>query len=170
MSGTPRILARLRARRGLWLCVLLTLLIVTFIFTNSLENGEESRQSSDVVVDTVKPIVDPQDRIDRETFSFSIRKLAHFTEFFWLGMALCGVVVGACRRGEGARPLLSYPPIGGALLLALLTAVTDEWIQSFTGRTSSVSDVLLDFFGALCGFGLTALAVWLILRRKRKHG
>ncbi|MBQ7339146.1 MAG: VanZ family protein, partial [Clostridia bacterium] len=85
-------------------------------------------------------------------------------EFFWLGMALCGVLIGASRKSEGVAPLLSHPPVCGALLFSLLTAVTDEYIQSFTGRTSSVSDVLLDFSGALCGLGLTALTVYLVRR------
>ena len=165
-------LAWLRSHVGLCVCLTLVVALIGFIFGNSLESGPESMQTSNAVVEVVKPIVDPQDQIDDEQFSFSIRKLAHFTEFFWLGMALCGVVVCVADAGRGKAPVLSHPPVCAALLMSLLVAVTDEWIQSFTARTSSVRDVLLDFSGALCGFFLTALAVHifksLLRRRERK--
>ena len=51
----------------------------------------------------------------------------------------------------------------------LLTAVTDESIQLLSGRSSQVSDILLDFAGVLTG----ALLIWLIrhivLKRRKKH-
>ena len=155
----------LKKRWGLLVCALLCVVLIGFIFGNSLKDGQESAQSSDVVVDTVKPIVDPEDQIERVEFSFYVRKLAHFTEFFWLGMALCGVAEELSRRRADCRALLSHYPVCGALLTALLVAVVDEWIQSYTGRTSSVRDVLIDFSGAICGFFLTALVVWGIRAR-----
>lgn len=41
-----------------------------------------------------------------------------------------------------------------SLFIVLLFATTDEYIQSFVGRTSSVRDVLLDFTGGIIGIGL----------------
>ena len=137
-----------------WCSVAAAVFLLCFIYGNSLQNGEESRQTSDAVVEVVKPIVDPRDEIEDETFSTIIRKLAHFTEFFWLGMAICGVMLSA-----RAYPRLASVRASEALLFLLLCAVADEFLQSFTGRTSSVRDVLIDFGGALSGLLITYLAV-----------
>lgn len=40
-------------------------------------------------------------------------------------------------------------PVFIALFILLSTAVIDEYIQSFTGRTSSVKDILIDFWERL---------------------
>ena len=144
----------------LWVSLAAVVLVLCFIYGNSLQNGEESMQTSDAVVEVVKPIVDPKDQIEDETFSTIVRKLAQFTEFFWLGMAICGVMLSA-----RAYPRLASVRASEALLFLLVCAVADEFLQSFTGRTSSVRDVLIDFGGALCGMLLTMLvvrgAVWL---------
>ena len=163
MSG--RLSAALTARRWVfWCSVVAALLLLCFIYGNSMQNGEESRQTSDAVVEVVKPIVDPKDEIEDETFSTIIRKLAHFTEFFWLGMAAFGIWLGA-----RAYPRLAWLRASEAVLFLLLCAVADEFLQSFTGRTSSVRDVLIDFGGALSGLLLTYLAVrgvrWLCRKR-----
>jgi VanZ family protein len=50
---------------------------------------------------------------------------------------------------------------------ALLVAVLDEAIQFFSsGRAPMVSDVLLDFAGALTGLLLMTLILWLFRRTK----
>ena len=49
--------------------------------------------------------------------------------------------------------------MGDALFFALLCAVADEFLQSFTGRTSSVRDVLIDFGGAVSGLLLSMLLI-----------
>ena len=87
-----------------WCSVAAAVLLLCFIYGNSLQNGEESRQSSDAVVEVVKPIVDPRDEIEDETFSTIIRKLAHFTEFFLAGY-------GDLRR-DVERTRLSAPGVG----------------------------------------------------------
>ena len=148
----------------LWVSLAAVVLVLCFIYGNSLQNGEESMQTSDAVVEVVKPIVDPKDQIEDETFSNIVRKLAHFTEFFLLGLALCGVQIGV-----SAYPTLPRLRVSDALLFLLVCAVADEFLQSFTGRTSSVRDVLIDFGGALCGMLLTMLVVrgvrWLCRKR-----
>ena len=58
-----------------------------------------------------------------------------------------------------AYPRLASVRASELLFFALLCAVADEFLQSFTGRTSSVRDVLIDFGGALCGMLLTMLVV-----------
>ena len=62
-------------------------------------------------------------------------------------------------------------PAGGVFFpisCTLFTAVTDEFIQSFTGRGSSVRDVMLDFSGALTGILLTVFLSAIIKKCNRK--
>ncbi len=82
-----------------------------------------------------------------------IRKAAHFCEFGVLGFFLCKTL--DCFFKKTAAN-------GYVLLLALFTAVTDEYIQlSSPGRTSSVADIFLDFGGACTFFFLHRLWQWL---------
>jgi VanZ family protein len=75
---------------------------------------------------------------------FLVRKLAHFTEFFVLGLEL--LTFFAYRK-----PLFLQ-----AFLLALthgfFTAFLDETIQIFSGRGPMIQDVWLD----VCGFAVGA--------------
>ena len=49
-------------------------------------------------------------------------------------------------------------------------AVIDEIIQIFLNRGSQVSDVLLDFTGAVTGINFVLLIRWLVLAIRRKRG
>lgn len=72
----------------------------------------------------------------------TIRKLAHFGEFAVLAWLWHRVFSGFHTGNRTAS--------GYILLFCLLTAVTDEYIQLFSpGRSSQVSDILLDFSGSL---------------------
>jgi VanZ family protein len=85
-----------------------------------------------------------------------IRKAAHFTEFFALGVSLR---LWFAALGKPRRALLP------AWLLATLYAATDELHQMFVdGRGPALLDVGIDSLGALCGAALVALC---ISRRKR---
>ena len=83
-----------------------------------------------------------------------LRKAAHVLEFAVLGILLTGTCHGA-RNFTLAKPML----------FAVLTAMTDETIQSFTpGRNCALSDVWLDAAGALTG----AVLLWLIFKLRKK--
>lgn len=138
---------------------LLTLLCTAFIFSNSLKSGSASGHQSGRVLSILRPILDPNGHIPVETLHFFIRKLAHGTEFCMLAICLGGLLWSIYAAWGRTVPFLG-------LFLALGVAVTDEFIQSFTGRTSSVRDVLIDFSGALVGFLLVG-AVFLLSRRLR---
>lgn len=155
----------LRRHIALLLCLVLTFAVVAFIFGNSLQSREASGTASGFVSTILKTILDPNDQLSAEKLEHFVRKLAHFTEFFWLGMSVCGVLAGLVG---GDRPLLSSCPVGSGLFFLLLIAVCDEWIQSFTGRGPSVQDVVLDFGGALCGLVFTALfSRWIAAVRQK---
>lgn len=79
-----------------------------------------------------------------------IRKLAHFTFYFILG------ITAARAFFFTSKTRLRRFWFPAALLLVVIIAALDETNQSFlASRTSSIYDVLLDTAG-----GLTALAIW----------
>ncbi len=139
----------------------LTLCVAAIIFWNSLQNAQQSNGLSDGVLTAVKPILSPLFGGSEEAMDFFVRKSAHFIEFAVLGLCLGGIADGICVHFW--RTSLAFFP----LFATLSAAVTDEFIQSFSDRTSAVKDVILDFCGGL--FGLAAIIlVFAALRSRRK--
>ena len=62
------------------------------------------------------------------------------------------------------KSVLRRYPVFMILFCLLSTAVVDEFIQSFTGRTSNVKDILIDFSGAVVGV-LLAVCIAAVVRR-----
>ena len=129
---------------------LLSLAVALFIFSNSLIGPTLSIALSHFVARFLNPSLDPTAEGAGALFHFLLRKGAHVTEFALLGLSLGGFARALGRLHR--RDYVALP-----LLLTLSAAVTDEFIQSFTGRTSSVHDVVLDFCGGLLGLGLMVL-------------
>ena len=150
----------------LLLNILAILLLLCFIFGNSLLNREESGEMSASVLDFLHPVLRPvaeffsREPVTEEFLHHLVRKLAHFTEFAALACFSALLLLQLCSRWR--TPYLGYLLFG-----MLLAAVTDEFIQSFTGRGPSVRDVMLDFCGALTGMLLTFLLAELIRSLKR---
>ena len=151
----------MKIRHLLCLFAILSLLTVAFIWGNSLKSIPESSAQSSAVADKVQGIVDPQKKIDPPVFHILIRKLAHVTEFFVLGLFVGSFTV--CLGYERGKRFISMP-----LLIVLLIAIGDEWIQVYTGRGSLVTDVLIDFAGALAGLLMVVLLHQIIVKIKRK--
>ncbi len=143
--------------------VIITVLIVlatAFIFSNSLKNSEESNAASGVILELVKPILELITDSEAQA-SFIVRKGAHLTEFFLLGF----LVLSAVTEIKKKLPEI----VGFGFFYVLSVAVTDEFIQSFSDRTSSVRDVLIDFTGAMLGFAAYAFINYCVIKvNKRK--
>ncbi len=137
------------------LILILIALTATFIFDNSVQSGEESRENSDKIASWIRPILDPNNTMSDEDFNRLVRKTAHFIEFGVLGVGL-GILAEYLRKRHN-RKFVAMP-----LFVALAVAVTDEFIQSFAGRSSMISDVLIDFGGAVAGMIFAFLAFCLI--------
>ena len=140
----------------------LVCLTVCFIFSNSLKDGEASNRQSGIVMELLRSIFDPSGTIEEDTFHYFVRKGAHFTEFALLGFSLWLLMLSLREKFGIFCP-------GVMLFAALATAVADEFIQSFTGRTSSVTDVLIDLSGALAGFVLPLALCAIIKHFKEKN-
>ena len=146
------------------LCLLVaTAIISIFIFANSLDDVQESYEKSDVVTNAVQSIVNEQNE-SNWNLSKLIRKSAHLFEF-----ALLGITVTFClyliKRCYSKR----FYSFGCFYVLAI--AVIDEFIQSFSDRTSSVGDVLLDFCGFIIGavVVLICVAVFRVIAKRKEN-
>ena len=120
-----------------------------FIWSNSMVGKEGSASLSRTVTAWLNGIGIPV----TEHF---VRKAAHFCEFGLLGCEL--MLLFWLRSG------VRFQNLCNAAFAALLSAVTDETIQIFSGRGSQVQDVVLDFSGAFTGI----LLVSLLMIEKRK--
>ena len=154
-----------RRKRHILLLILLvmTLVVLAFIFHNSLQDGAASNSRSGRVVEIIKPLFDPHDAIPEETFHKFTRKMAHFLEFLMLGISAS--LLAMHISSAYVRCTIFAP-----LFFVLLSAMTDEFIQSFTGRTSAISDVLIDFRGGAFGILLAYGAMFCISAMRRRKG
>ena len=136
----------------------LSVLIVVFIFSNSVPSIPESRETSMSIAALLRPLLDPHHRLDDSVYHNLIRKLAHFVEFGALGVSLTALSAQFKRK---KRYLFGTPTAGSVLI-----AFADEGLQFFTGRGNSIKDVCLDSFGAFCGVLFVAAILWIQHLRK----
>lgn len=145
--------------------MLLCICITIFIFYNSLQDIYTSKEQSKRISEVVQSILDPDQTISAESFHFVVRKAAHMIEFAVLGVFCTGGIwlfSNANRRGN-------IHTLFEPLFIVLLIAVIDEYIQSFLDRTSSVSDILLDFFGGSIGIAVVCMIKIIYNKIKNKE-
>lgn len=103
---------------------------------NSVESGNQSNFIVNLIVDVFNI-----DNID--LLSLIIRKLAHFTEYFILGILVYNLISSYNKR--------TYM----ALIICILYAISDEVHQIFVpGRSCQMYDILIDSLGSLVGIFL----------------
>jgi VanZ family protein len=121
----------------------LSLLMTLLIWTNSLLPGELSSNQSGFFVGIASNILQRVNMsVPTELLSFWMRKLAHFTQFFILGVLWMITI---------AKSQLSHKhTIFIVLMIGLMTALVDEGIQMFVpDRGPSLIDVLIDWVGII---------------------
>ena len=123
----------------------LTILWMGFIFILSNDNGVQSKKKSDTIIDkTVYKVCevvsdDCSKKNVRNKYHYGVRKLAHFTEYFILGVLVIFTV-----REYGIKNF--FVP----LVICILYACSDEIHQLFIKeRTASVFDAIIDSCGSL---------------------
>ena len=159
--------------------VILCIFWMGFIFYMSGTNGEISHQESTKIVDLIKDSqVKLQDNAENKTINgnsnidenitnaqqvednkldFIIRKNAHGFMYMVLAFLVSSAFFTFNKRGKDTIVYI--------LFICLFYAVTDEFHQSFVpGRGSLVSDVLVDFAGALIGLAFFYLAYYRIYK------
>lgn len=148
--------------------ILIVLLMGTFfiIFGFSNQNGEESGGLSKRVTEEVTKNVKSIQNLEKnqkenllQRIEKVIRKIAHFSIYTVVGLLLMGLM-STYKLDENNRISIS-------LITGVIYASMDEIHQSFIpGRSSQITDVMIDSLGVLCGI----LILMLILQIATKKG
>lgn len=126
--------------------LIICLSVICFIWGNSLLSTELSSQLSQTVGELLAGILGKGNSTET-VGGLSVRKLAHFAEFFALGAAIMSLLTVSVKG--------LYKRYSSATFLGLFVPVIDETIQIFSGRGSSLRDVWID----VCGYALGCILV-----------
>ena len=148
------------------LLLLAILAALAFIWGNSLDSAVESAAKSGRVGELLRPMLELVVGQGGVT-DHLVRKLAHFTEYAVLGALLLLLTAVGFR--------VRLQTVVNCLFFLMAAALTDETIQMFSdGRSSQLTDVWLDFSGAMAGIlvGLFCLALcrmcWLLYKHRNE--
>lgn len=136
-----------------WILYIVLCLIVFFIWDNSLQNGGTSDGFSLIFAKWIAPIANKLGFYGNIwSLNRIIRKLAHLTEFTILG----GVLYVVLRR------YIEYGTVVKTIGVGIVIASLDEFIQLFSlGRSSQLSDVLIDTVGIIIGISVVKLTYYI---------
>lgn len=131
------------------ICFLILWMALIFSFSN--QKDIESSSLSDGFIDRTvvkiykvfnENVTKEKENEIIEKYTYPIRKLAHYTLYFVLGILAFLVVEDYSIN----KKLIIY-----SLLICFLYACSDEFHQLFViGRSAQVLDVIIDTFGSLC--------------------
>lgn len=135
------------------ICFLVLWMALIFSFSN--QQDVESSKISDGFIDRTvvkiykvfnKNITKEKESEIIEKYTYPIRKLAHYTLYFILGILSFLVV----KDYSINKKLIIY-----SLLICFLYACSDEFHQLFIiGRSARVLDVMIDTFGSFCSISI----------------
>lgn len=135
------------------ICFLVLWMVLIFSFSN--QKDVDSSKVSDGFIDRTvvkiykifnENITKEKENEIIEKYTYPIRKLAHYTLYFILGILSFLVV----KDYSINKKLIIY-----SLLICFLYACSDEFHQLFIiGRSARVLDVMIDTFGSLCGISI----------------
>lgn len=136
-----------------WILYIVLCLIVFFIWDNSLQNGGTSDGFSLIFAKWIAPLANKLGFYGNIwALNRIIRKLAHLTEFTILG----GVLYVVLRR------YIEYGTVVKTIVVGIVIASLDEFIQLFSlGRSSQLSDVLIDTVGIIIGISVVKLTYYI---------
>lgn len=124
-----------------WTCVIFSFSLQPAAKSEKLSNGVGQvilEHSSEKTVEKTND----WSLLDWKLFHKIVRKMAHFTEFFILGVCM---MLALEDTGSTNKKIMG-------LLFCILIAATDETIQRFVpGRASRIMDVMIDGSGSLFG-------------------
>jgi VanZ family protein len=137
------------------------------VFSQSLRDAQTSAQHSGQLTLLLQEGLHtdrPVDALER-----LVRKLAHFAEFFLLGVliALTLAAFGLLLQKSGA---VNRHGIAYAALAGVLPALCDETLQlTRAGRAALVGDVWLDWAGYLCGLVFCLFCAKTVVKSVKKR-
>ena len=152
-------------------CILIILIVLncTTIFCFSAQGADKSNNSSGRVVNTIienlprtKKLSKEEKEQIKEKITKPIRKLAHFSIYTCLGFLLFSLFQTFNKIKLKRKYIYSWA-------LGTFYAVTDEIHQKFVGgRSSEITDVLIDSFGVLFGAFICLIICKYIVRIIKK--
>lgn len=139
-------------------CWVLVALIILFIFMNSFTPAISSKELSSTVTTFVyQQLSNLHIQTEYETLHHFIRKLAHFSEYSFLGF----VIAYACLN----KPFIKSKIVNFGFFF--IVPCIDESIQWFTpGRSCEFTDVLIDSSGIVFGCLMFLLLLKLVNKYK----
>lgn len=148
-----------RTKARMAVCLVLTALVLVFIWGNSCLPAEQSAAFSRWLRNRIGPLLGLSADTDPGSAGPSVlRKLAHFTEFCWLGLCLSWLMhMLRTRKSE----IFLF-----AVSAGVTAACIDECIQLFVpGRGPGWLDVGIDTAGLLLGIGVITLTAYFTKQR-----
>lgn len=138
--------------------LIFTILWIVFIFLQSIQTGEVSGNTSGrITLFLVNSLKWLGLQVDFQSMSIILRKAAHFTEFFILGILLSYLY-------ESYNFALKHGIIL-TIFSGTMIAILDEFIQTFVeGRAGTIIDVGIDSMGIL-----SAVGIYLLVHRIKKN-
>ncbi len=135
------------------ICFLVLWMALIFSFSN--QKDVDSSKISDSFIDRTvvkiykifnENITKEKENEIIEKYTYPIRKFAHYTLYFILGILSFLVV----KDYSINKKLIIY-----SLLICFLYACSDEFHQLFIiGRSASIKDVIIDTFGSFCSISI----------------
>ena len=146
-----------------WITVVFTLLIIVNF---SLENGNKSTNTSENVVDSIVEVMPNKDtitQIEKNTLTYSIRKVAHFGIYMLLGFAMINAVTVTLNKKYFILSVII------SSVFPFFFSIFDEFaVQSYSqGRVPLWTDVFIDSVGVIVGIILfiTIMSIYHIIRK-----
>lgn len=143
-----------------WISFALVVLVILFIWDNSLQNDISSDGLSLTITQWLSPILYKLG-ITGDMWSLNriVRKLAHVFEFAVLGGCLYVALHQFNREYAGLK----------VIAIGLVIAILDECLQlTSIGRHASIRDVAIDTAGVI--IGVSVVQVILSIYRRIRHG
>ena len=142
-------------------CILLTVGLMALVVWFSSQSGGSSNGLSRKIVEMAAGWFGVSLGPDQmEFWNLVIRKAAHFTLYFWIGVGAAGVLL--TTRLKKRRQFLL------AVAVCAVFAASDEmhqWIAD-AARHGSAWDVVLDTVGSGCGSAVVMGVYWLLEKSK----
>ncbi|MGN0174197.1 MAG: VanZ family protein [Acutalibacteraceae bacterium] len=124
--------------------IVVIVLTVLFIWSNSFRNSDSSMQSSNSIKELVLSFFNNFGiNLENSFFIVFIRKIGHFTEYFILGSELAVFKIIYLKK--------HFLSIVNVVSVGAVAAFFDETIQLIPslGRSAEIADVWIDIFGVL---------------------
>lgn len=151
---------KIKIIRAILLILIIINCIIIFMFSN--QDANESGKTSQGVIKYIYEHVPILKNIPEDTFSFIVRKTAHFSIYMLLGI----LSVSFALTYKGTK----YQKGLASLCFGILYACSDEFHQLFIeGRSGEIRDVLIDSLGCLLGIFIVIFIVKIIQKMRKEQ-